>query len=241
MKPELKKMNNGDYSLNLSENKANYSQRNNKLNIGTKNNPINAMSMCNTTSMCMALDYLGYTFTKEQLGKWDQPEDALGEFVCTNPEVLSYYEKINKQWYNDWKNDKPNSYPPNEIHDVLSFGTNLWMQKQVTKFSLKVEIKKILENLTEGKPVLFSGAFQRPGKSPLNHIVCGVGYILQSGFKKEMDIWENLKFIIVDDPYGRTYQWDTGSGNDSLITKEQFIRDIKEVKNTSTKWAHLFI
>jgi uncharacterized protein YvpB len=108
--------------INVSDGKANYSQRNNK---------IKPLESCNVTSMCMALDYLGYSFPK---GEYEQPEDNLRAFIEANG-----------------KNP--------ENHYQLSEFTNKWMGREVTRFNTARKISDILTEILEGRPVVISGTF----------------------------------------------------------------------------------
>jgi hypothetical protein len=56
-------------TINVSDGKANFSQR---------NNAIKPLESCNVTSMVMALSYMGYGFPA---GDYEQPEDNLRAFI----------------------------------------------------------------------------------------------------------------------------------------------------------------
>ena len=195
----------------VDEGKVYYSQRNNE---------IKPLESCNVTSMVMALGYLGYTLPD---GQHKQPEDRLRHFIETDPECLAAYERYVNQ--NSWTKGTAAV----EIHQLLSDGTNKWMKRTVTQFRCPMPIGEIIEEIKRGRPVVLSGAFEQPGKNPLDHIVVLVGYNDETGE------------VCYDDPYGKTYQWSpTVSGNDSWVSWELFIRDIKEVGNQNDKWAHIF-
>jgi hypothetical protein len=181
----------------------------------------------------MCLDYCKYTFPK---GEYKQPEDNLAHYMIYNPEIDAYYKQISP-YYDDWKNGKKNSYSPLEIHAVLSYATNKWMGKQVTSFSQNVPIDSIFEEITEKeRPVIISGNF-----SGLNHIVVLVGVI----YNKKNTVQETLKqmpeSVIYDDPFGKTYEYNKGlSGNDCIVPFNKFLDDVKPLKETRYKWAHVF-
>jgi hypothetical protein len=188
--------------INVSDGKANYSQRNNK---------IKPLESCNVTSMCMALDYLGYSFPK---GEYEQPEDNLRAFI------------------------KDNGKNP-ENHYQLSEFTNKWMGREVTRFNTVRKISDILTEILEGRPVVISGTF--PGfptkkPKPLGHIVCMVG--AEWPGKSWIGPPDS---VIWDDPYGNTIDDWKGSGDDIRLDYKKFIDWIKPVGDGSVKWGHFFI
>ena len=76
--------------INISDGKANYSQRNNK---------IKPHESCNVTSMCMALDYLGYSFPK---GGYEQPEDNLGRSLRPTAKTRRTITSFRSSRTNGW-------------------------------------------------------------------------------------------------------------------------------------------
>jgi hypothetical protein len=161
--------------------------------------------------MVMALDYLGYQFPQ---GNYEQPEDNLRKFMVS-------------------KGKNP------ENHYELSEYTNLWMGKEVTRFSMAKKVNEILSELLSGRPVVISGTF--PGfptkkPKPLGHIVCLVGAIWNT-----KDWIGPPDTILWDDPYGNTLSDWKGSGNDVNLMYQQFVDWIKPVGDSSVKWAHCFI
>lgn len=199
----------------VDKNKANFSQRNNLLK---------PLSSCNVTSMVMALSYLGYEpdFPK---GKYSQPEDNLMDFLTTNNIVQAKLKQFVRA--NAWAQ----GIPGEQIHDILSFATNCWLGKQVTEFKWALTVVGIINEIKAGRPVVISGTFPwkgRPDLRPLGHIVCLVGYNEETGE------------FCYDDPYGKTYEWSPNvTGNDTWVSFELFMRDIKEL-GKGLKWAHLF-
>ena len=155
--------------------KENYSQLNNK---------VNPNNTCNATSMVMALDYMGYKFPDNIFPEFEQPEDKLTMLCYTDDEVKSFYKKIAPTMYNQWieemdkiKKRLPDlllkdyrfvdSYPPNEVHAVLSFATNKFVGvEDATYFKEKSSVQEIVKELTENKPVVVSVKFGN-----LNHIL----------------------------------------------------------------------
>jgi len=193
-----------------------------KENYTQLNNEIKPLESCNVTSVIMALDYMGYVndFPK---GRYKQPEDNLRDFIENDPECIKSYENYIRM--NAWAKN----IPAPQIHDVLSTCTNLWMKKVVTRFRSYMVITDIINEIKNGRPVVINGLFQRPGRSPLDHIVVLVGYN------------DKTQDVCYDDPYGKTYEWNTNiRGNDCWVPWNTFIRDIKEPDNTIAKYAHIF-
>ena len=185
-----------------------------KVNYSQRNNNRDPLNTCNVTSMVMALCYLGHKFPD---GKYSQPEDNLHYFIT---EV--------KKW-RPW------------VHDELSRGTNEWMGKNVTSFSVSRSIPSILNELKNGRPVVLSGDF--PGvptkrAKPLGHIVTLVGAIWPDG-KQDFD--GTPTSVIIDDPYGNTLNDWKGSGNDIILSWERFIDWFKPCGSQTVKWGHFFI
>lgn len=231
--------------FNVSDNKANYSQRNNEYKwYGNGDAKVTASTMCNLTSMCMAADYMGYNFPD---GKYDQPEDNAADFTMKSPEVDAYYKAKMPAMYADYKAGKEGCYTPNEIHAVLSYAMNLWMGCQMTQFIDNMPIKDMLTKLTyDNEPMVISGKFDK-----LSHIVVLVGAIYKNNLGTVNptleQAYESIKinkplYMIYDDPWGCTYNYadTTKKGNDVIIPYKKFISDIKPFNNETIKWAHTF-
>ena len=188
--------------INISSGKVNYSQRNNERD---------PLFTCNTTSMVMALCYLGYKFPD---GKYKQPEDNCHAFITEELKL--------RPW----------------VHAELSFGVNKWMGKNVTDFATIRPINDIFEQLKQNKPVVLSGDFPGvPTKrlAPLGHIVCLVGAIWN------MNIFlRRPTTVIIDDPYGNTLNDWKGSGNDIELSWTQFVDWFKPCGSEAVKWGHFF-
>jgi hypothetical protein len=193
---------NKELDINVSNGKENYSQRNNELD---------PFGSCNVTSMCMALDYIGYSFPT---GQYKQPEDNLYQFM------------------------KDHNLEPT-VHAELSIGVNKWIRKDnATNFSVHRSIDQVFGEIREGRPVVLSGTF--PGfpkvmPKPYGHVVCLVGGIWQD------DLGRGLPDqIIIDDPFGNTLNNWNGSGNDIHLSQRQFIDWIKDC-GSPVKWGHFFV
>lgn len=201
---------------NVSDGKQNYSQRNNKID------PLNT---CAPTAMIAALDYSGYL---TEFPKGIQPEDELTEFCRTNLLVLNFYKSKFPSLYKNYIDKKSGFYQPNEIHEVLSYATNLWMRKTVTEFKTNISIDEIKYQIDNNRPLVLSGVF---GK--LNHVVCLVGYEMING---------EIKNLIIDDSYGNYLKnYSAGfSGNDIFIPIGDFIHIFKPVDGIE-KFGHIII
>ncbi|GHT62541.1 hypothetical protein FACS1894109_21390 [Spirochaetia bacterium] len=189
--------------------------------------------------MCMALDYAGYHFPP---GYFKQPEDNLGKFIMEDPEIDAYYKKIS-MYYDDWRKGIKGCYTPIEIHDVLSYGTNKWLGKQVTAFSMSMPIDSIFEEIIEKDlPVILSGKFpNKAGEEPkLNHINVLVGAIYTKQDTVQRSIASMPESVIIDDPYGEVGNYVSGkSGNNVIVPFNKFLDWYKPVGETRFKWAHV--
>lgn len=224
--------------------KQNYSQLNNKVN------PFNT---CNTTSMVMALDYMGYKLPDDIFPEFSQPEDKLTMFCLTDEEVSEYYAKVAPTMYRQWldeldkiKKKNPDlqlkdykfvdSYPPNEVHAVLSFATNKFIGCEATYFKQNSTINEITEQLIAQKPVVVSVRFGN-----LNHILTLTGVKIKKDDGE--DSWTPVSYF-ADDTYGRfdmiTKKYDTKtSGNDCEFAASDLVPCMKAIGSTS-KYAHFF-
>ena len=208
--------------INVSEGKINYSQRNNE---------INPHGSCNTTSIVMALCYLGYNFPA---GKYAQPEDNLTDFITTDSRCIVERNKFVAA--NPWAKGIPSV----QIHDLLACCTNIWLGKKVVTFAWNRKIFEILAQLEDKRPVVLSGTF--PGfptvmPEPYGHIVTAVGAIWESDNGSSS---VQPTHIIIDDPYGNTLDNWKGSGNDIEIPWDIFIKWFREPGDKNIKWGHFF-
>lgn len=248
----------------------NYSQKNNGLVFPNPKTYPNAQyvtnwkNTCNVTSYVMALDYAGAKFPT---GPYSQDEDNLGYFILTNKDVLDAYKENQPVMYNTWQRsilgkctkaeiEKVGIYPPNELHDYISLGANLWLGYSASKFSINVNFKKALwENMVrDNLPLVISTTF-----GGLGHIVCVTGVEYKKDDYVALNSAESIKAsnfdellnatnpvgIIVDDPWGKynpkTNKYDApNGGNDIFIPWDVVISRVKPAKSTITKWCHTF-
>lgn len=224
------------FEINVRGKDPYYSQRNNQLR---------PFISCNVTSMIAALDYAGYTFPTD--AKYQQPEDSLLNFLLTNPEVDAEYARIYPVEYKKYQvtgKDPKKSTPPNELHTILSSGTNLWMGKkrgEITRLRWDLSLREMLFEFINHRPIVVSGVF---GK--LHHIVCAVGFdttqtnIFKIEKPEEIDV-DKVVSVIIEDPYGdyRTAYTDK-NGKDVRMPASDFSLFIN-VQGQPQKWGHLFV
>lgn len=223
---------------------------------------VNWKNTCNVTSMVMAGQYAGAKFPG---GKYEQDEDNLAYFILTNKEILEKYKGSQPVLYNAWiktftgkatKTDLNNAYPPTELHDYLSMGTNLFLGYKATQFSTNINFKKTLwDNMVnDNLPIVVSTTFGGMG-----HIVCVTGVQYKKADFESIKAAESIKSgnieqlinsidpisIIIDDPYGKynpeTNKYDApNQGNDICIPWNIVISRVKPVNSKLTKWCHTF-
>jgi hypothetical protein len=218
-----------------------YSQRNNKF---TENGIEYASRSCNVTSMIMALDYCGYAFPSDLL--FAQPEDALLHFILDSTEVDIAYAKLFPEEHSKYiasgRNPKT-TYPPEELHVLLSLGTNLWMGKEaneITKFRFDLSIDEVVFELAQGRPVVQSGVF---GK--LHHVTTVVGVDTEQDLTlisdhTEIDLSQITSFIL-EDPYGNYHtSYQDQNGKDIVMPYSDYV-SIFNIITSKIKWGHLFV
>ena len=244
--------------FNVSKDFENYSQRNNVL---VPN------SACGPTNMIQGLEYSHWYWNNSLYPELKQPEDKLTKFCRTNEEVVNYYAAHYKAMYENWINeatklakcqnkkywevDCKDSYPPNELHDVMSYATNLFVgytaadlknmkSRPVTNFTNKFIEETVISSILSGVPVVSSVNFNGYG-----HYITIVGFVadVPEGFD-ENNIFIDLgriKEYIIDNTYGRfnfkTQKYDAVSGNDEHIERSKFLSMVKPIMHTFTKGA----
>lgn len=243
-KTPVKKIN-GYYVYNISDGKENWSQRKSVYSYSFKDYKTNWASFCNVTMMAMALDYLGYLDKYKSRIDNTYPElkrfpDKLAKYLLENENVRKFYKNIDPTDYNNFVSGKKDAIGPNEIHQVLSFGTNMFLgHGNITQFSTNVHWIEILHDIIyDSTPVGISGKF-----SGLHHIVLLVGAAykhLDGGDRP--GLLQQPDYFIIDDPYGKTYEYKKGlSGNDVWISFNNCVSDFKSLNNPLYKFAHRFV
>lgn len=238
---------NGAFVVNNSDGKCNYSQRNNEfVHKNSKGEiDVSAATMCNVTALCQAADYNGWRFPD---GKYSQPEDNLADFIFSDPRVDEYYAKSMPALYRAWKAAEPDSYPPNELHEVLAKGFNLWIGSDADRFVESARVWDIVAEILEGRCCVVSGVFRLPNGKKLNHIVTLVGAVWH--FKSAVGLTAAVKAVqekkalpdtvIIDDTYGNFREgYKAGiTGNDIRLSWQEFIEMMKPAGNPAVKYCH---
>jgi hypothetical protein len=239
-------------TINNSKNFPYYTQRNNE---------VRPLAACNVTAMVMGLLYNKLIYQKDgkwynkngvdlyELNKEDLPhtpykqlEDNLIWYLNRNTQVLAKYQQTYPNLYDDWvkecdelekkgvkfENYTLKSYPPNELHLILSYGTSKFIGiEKATNYETQ-GIETIIRRIKGGESLVVSGVFEG-----LNHIVCVVG------LQYEKETGKVVNFII-DDPYYRTLHYkEKKTGDDSVITYDEFLKFVKPVNNKE-KACHIF-
>ena len=236
----------GKVIFDVSLNRPNYGQRNNEYKWSHPKNSaltMDALSMCNVTSMVMALDYLDYKFPS---GKYSQPEDNLCDFMFTSKEVDDFYKLKMPAMWEQFNRGDSNAYCPNLVHIVLAYATNLWMGTNCVTFHDAYTINDIIREITiNQRPVVMSGTF--PYKyangtvGTIGHINCLVGARYNEADFAERKLAQPPVDFIVDDPYGNWKQnFIAGTGNDTIFTYNEFVKYYKTLNNGNHKMAHIF-
>lgn len=170
----------------------------NRYQMLTKRRP---KSECNTTAAVM-----GCIYTGNNIESYDgvMPEDYLMD-ILDSEEGKSFLQKIVPgAKYNPW-ND---SY-------CIAWAVNKALEKEVCKV-VKASLDQMATHICNGGAAVVGGGFLSGGTS--GHFVCVVGI--------ETDEDNNIKNIIVDDPYGNynTDYKDHFDGNDIKFPVKTFIR-----------------
>jgi hypothetical protein len=196
------------------------------------------LSTCNTTSMIMALKQAGVeppgplkgdkTIYLLEGGEDVQPEDYFTDFL-RSPAAYGEMKEL-CPWFFDAETGKA-LVAPNEVHQMLEWGVNTLLKRQVDEFSTEVPIPEIVAHLMKGGGVVLSGKFRLKNRT-LNHIVSLAGFVTGKN--------EDITHFIIDDPYGnfRTDYKDQ-HGNNIRITRDEFIAIFNPTGNEGVKWAHL--
>jgi hypothetical protein len=233
------------FVYNVSKNMSNFSQLKSKY-VYTKNDfKANGYSFCNVTTIGMGLSYLGYeNKLKDQLAniypELDRLPDKLAKFMFEDQRVLDFYKSKFSNYYAKFDAGEKDAYGPTEIHTVLSFATNLFLNcGNVTYFSTNTSWVEILYDLLyKNSPVGISGKFNQ-----YNHVILLVGCAYKTlSDNIKPGIYQQPDFLIVDDPFGKTYEYEKGlSGNDIWIEFDKCVEDFKNVDDKIFKFSHRFI
>lgn len=251
--------------FNVSVGHDNYSQRNNE---------IDSNNVCGPTNFIQALEYSGWILDESKFPQFKQPEDKLTYFTRTNKDVLNYYKTKYTNMYNNWiaeakenaKKEKKEiwqvsckkAYPPNEVHDVMSYAVNLFVgytakdlagmkRRPVTRFYNEFDEYEVVWQICKGLPVISS---VDPFKKGQGHYITIVGFIADDDFvkptsydevsNKKIDL-NKIDSYIIDNTYGvfdfKNKCYLAKSGNDEKIEREQFLDIIKPVSHYFSQGA----
>jgi hypothetical protein len=242
--------------FNVSSGLPNYSQKNNKYILQRKNNIVNHINVCNTTGICMGSSYAGWIFPDEPYPEYEQEEDRLTAFCLENKEVSDFYKRVMPALWKEWQDDKKDALPPNQVHRVLEYATNLWFGTKVVGFSEKISIEDMLSEIIHLKlPVVVSGKFPKYSGSSntIDHIVVLVGAIYD---KKDITFYDKPKtfsfrnnynfleptHLIFDDPWGNFIEGYEKNlpGNDIICPYDKAISYLKPINVSDSKWGYVF-
>jgi hypothetical protein len=223
-------------TLDVANGKPWFSQRNNQLFY---------WDACNVTSMVAALTYSGIKLPSDP--KYDQPEDSLLSFLRSDSRVDLEYQKLFPDMYNIYianNRDPHKCTPPNELHPLLSYGTNLWLggdREQYTKFRWDLTQQEVIYEIVKGHAVVQSGLWAN-----LNHITCMTGLdtnqddIINITDINQIDL-SKITNMIMEDPWGDYHDnYKTQRGRDIVVSQSDYLSLVKPF-NSNTKWGHLII
>lgn len=244
-------------------------------NFSQRNNDIDRVNVCGPTNFAQCLGYAGWEPDMGIVPQFKQLDDKITYFTRTNKDVLKYYETHYNGMYNNWMREAKanakaqgkkywevaciNSYPPNEVHDVMSYAVNLFMgytaeqlakmeRRPVTRFYNEFdEYELVWQICKKGLPVISS---VDPFKKKEGHYISIVGFIADDSFvepdsynevrDKTIDL-SKIKNYIIDNTYGTfdfvNKKYVAVSGNDENIPREKLLDIIKPVAHYFTKGA----
>jgi len=217
--------------VNLSKPADYYSQRNNR---------IRPLETCAPTSMIDALVASGIALPETDD---EQPEDALTHFLEHDPRVIDFYRNNDQAWIREFY---AAGRPPNEIHPVLAYGTNLWLGRpDLVRFTWSATVTGIAIALRRGSAVVVSGEWpcaMRDGSiKEIGHVVAVVGFeTAQDTVREDPHLdGELISAFIIDDPYGdyRTLYRER-RGDDVVCSLADFKAYTKTRFQSEAKLAH---
>ena len=181
-----------------------------------RNNALAPTSSCSVTAMVSALVSANWPLP---IGKFEQPEDNLLDYIRQSPEVQKHWNQI----------DPKHTSPPNQWHELLCLGTNLWLNTQRIKLYWNLLLEEVVKAVDAGGAVVMSGRF-RTANSEIGHIVPVVGYQSDGSM---------VTHLILDDSWGdyHTLYYQT-NGNDVAMPVRDFLHCIRP-NGESRKWGHI--
>jgi hypothetical protein len=253
--------------FNVSKGLVNYSQRNNEYIWTRKKLIVKNTNTCNTTSICMGSSYAGWLFPKEPFSQYKQEEDRLTAFCLEDQRVSDFYKKKMPTVWAEWqKGEDKDALPPNQIHEILEYATNLWFGSTVVTFSDAMSLNSMFSQIVYNNlPVVISGVFPKASGSieTINHIVVMVGLIMDIEHVKNQQCFKEQPIyspfldtsninnypapavpdaIIFDDPWGNFIEGYEKMlpGNDIICPYDLAVKYLKPVNNKNTKWGYRF-
>lgn len=247
------------FRLNVSDGYDSYTQLNN-LYVKTITGEHGATTMqgkcmCNVTTMVMSLLYSGWKLPSSDM--WKQPEDDLCDFIisrCIKPDswFAIHYPAYYKDWYINgasW-NAKTQKWEepiwPNELHDVLAHYTCEWIGcTNAVKFTDQLAVRDFFKQIYYNRCAIPTSVAW--GKI-VGHVVSMVGVDAEN--EPALVDWMNgaencpIVNVIYDDPYNKFVKEDqrydhTKSGNDNIISMEDFYHCVKPLDKKLIKYAHV--
>ena len=202
-------------TVNNSDGRPWYSQRNNELSPG---------SACNVTSMISGLVAAGWPEAEFPKGRYSQHEDNLLDFIRSSPQVQRRWDEI----------DPGHNTPPNQIHELLCLGANLWLEPMNgPKIALRWDLRigDVVAAIAKGGAVVMSGRFKDHKSGEIGHIVAVVGY--------QADDSGEITHFILDDPWG-DYEsmYKAQRGDDVFMPVGHWHSMIRE-QNKAVKFGHV--
>src|SRR5574344_1336722 len=198
--------------FNVSDNKANYSQRNNQykwFNSAYDNQlvfgKVTAATMCNVTSLCMALDYAEY---------------KAGKKGCYTPnEIHAVLAYAVNQWLGTSADTFRTDISISEMKDIIINKT-----LPIVISGCFAGLNHII-NLVGFAFAATPEAIKDCNNADYIPFVCGTYPVVN---------------VIYDDPYGKTGEYDNNlSGNYVYVPYDKFISDVKPLGNAAMKWGHV--
>jgi hypothetical protein len=157
-------------------------------------------------------------------GKYKQDEDNLLDFIRSSPQVQRRWDVI----------DPGHKTPPNQIHELLCLGANLWLEPMggpKIELRWKISLSDVVQVIDEGGAVVMSGRFRDYRSGEIGHIVPVVGY--------QADDNGNVTHVILDDPWG-DYEtlYKVQRGDDVFMPVEHWMSMIRD-QDKPVKFGHV--
>lgn len=195
-----------------------------------RDNRDRAAISCNVTALVMAMDGAGVKLPTLAAGA--QPEDDLAR-VTETPEVRAVMAKVAP-----WAADR--NWPPRGEHTTLAHAANLWIGREVVRFSYRSSLAQIAADLADGRPSVVTGWF-----TPGGHMVTVVGVetdqLLGSGMRgADVDLMRVTRFL-VHDPWGNQKIGYRDYNGAAIAYRADELHQLLCDAGAGTKWAHSIV